>query len=285
MPHSAATAPLKPLLFALHDSLMLLAPRGWNHVELKVVPQGRLLRLAEVQTKGQGSAEPRPMPQLGVDAQGEAFRLSEGLSELVDLLKARGKVWDPGTIEVARQEGCADWRLKQADGSLLWFMRLDAPALGGLLITDEMLDAVSGTERAFEALQRQLEEALGSVNGFAYEASTGQLTIDRVDRPSVTVAAQLVGRYGEEDFSWTWGWVSAEHRPGTSDRVHRVCAPETPGPGLSALWRDQFQCDEGFAWALAGHVAVAMGARGLFRAEVEEREETLVFALMERITP
>lgn len=281
MPHSAAAAPLKPLLFALHDSVMLLAPRGWSTVELKVVPQGRLLRLAEVQTTGQGALEPRPMPELGVDTKGEAFRLSEGLSELVELLRARGKPWTPGTIEVARQEGCADWRLKQPDGSLLWFSRLEAQELAALLITDELFDATGGSERAFAALQEQLEKRLEGVSGFSYEAATAILTLEWRDGAQASVPAQLVGRYGEEDYSWSWGWVSAEHRPGTSDRVRRVCSPDAPVPGLSAFWRDQFQCDEGFAWALAGHVAVALGARGLFRGEVEAQDEALVFAVME----
>jgi hypothetical protein len=279
---NAASAPLKPLLFALQDSVMLLAPRGWTTVELKVVPSGRLLRLAEVQTKGQGATEPKPMPELGVDSQSEAFRLSEGLSELVELLRARGKVWTPGTIEVDRQSGAADWRLKQPDGSLLWFSRLEAQDLSGLLITDALLDAVSGTERAFLALQGQLEARLEGVTGFTYDAATAQLSLEYGDGRKAVVPAQLVGRYGEEDYSWTWGWVSGEHRPHSSDRVRRICSPDAPAEGLSAFWRDQFQCDEGFSWALSGHVAVALGARGLFRGEVEERDEALVFALMEQ---
>lgn len=280
MPHTAASAPLKPLLFALHDSVMALAPRGWTEVELKLVPHGRMLRLTDVETKGHG-LEPKPMPDLGVDGQAEAFRLSEGLTELAELLKARAKPWTPGCVRVKREGGFADWQLLQADGSVAWFARLEAADLAHLLVSDELLDAVAGTEKAFAALQARLEPHVSNVTGFAYDSATGLLRIEREGGSVREVPALFVGRYGEEDFTWAWGWSGAEVPPPSTAAVHRVCAPGARTPGLTALWRPFFQCDEGFAWALATHVAVAVGARGLFRAEVPDKDEVLVFAPME----
>jgi acyl transferase domain-containing protein len=55
----------------------------------------------------------------------------------------------------------------------------------------------------------------------------------------------------------------------------------TAGGGAAAFWRPHFHCDEGFAWALAGHVAVSIAARGLFRAHPPEGEGALFFAVLE----
>ena len=65
------------------------------------------------------------------------------------------------------------------------------------------------------------------------------------------------------------------------DRMTVDTLPDLKPDGLAAFWRPHFHCDEGFSWALAGHVAVSIGARGLFRAQPPDAEGALFFALME----
>ncbi len=272
----ASSDPIKPLLYALQDSVMLLLPMGWTTVRLTLVPHGRMLRLAETEVKGDGAKEPERPPDLGVDVHAEAFRLSEGLTELVERLREKGKDWSPGVVELSRAAGACDWKLVRADGSVAWFTRLEPKELDALLVSDAMLKAVRGTERAFSSLQASLEASLGRVEGFSYSAADGALRIDREGRGHVHVFAELVGRYDLEHFTWTWSWADRSSR---SVRVWRVCAPEAQTPGLAAFWRDGFHCDEPFAFALAGHVAVSLGASGLFRAEVPDAKEVLLFAL------
>jgi hypothetical protein len=49
---------------------------------------------------------------------------------------------------------------------------------------------------------------------------------------------------------------------------------------MSAFWRPHFHCDEGFAWALAGHLCVSIGARGLLRAPEGAHESVSVYAVL-----
>ena len=70
------------------------------------------------------------------------------------------------------------------------------------------------------------------------------------------------------------------------ERARRVVTPTHPiwrdtGDVLSALWRDHFHCDEGFAWAIAAHVAVSIGARGLYRGEEPGQPVVVLYAVMD----
>lgn len=265
-----------PLLFALQDSLMLLAPRGWSRVELGF-ENGQL---ASLETKGEGAKEPKPRPQLHVDPREEAQRFNEALSDLSVELKDR---WKPGRVTIERTPaGFADWKFLKDDGAVAWFSRLEKHELDSLLITDALFDAVEGTERAFHDLQGQLQQRLGRVTGFAFDPAAGVLRLDRPNgqRPH-ELRAEVVGSYLPDLFTWLWSWGDEKAHPASTSGVKRVCAPEAKGEGMAAFWRDHFHCDEGFAWALSGHVAVSLGARGLFRAQPPEAEGALFFAILE----
>ncbi|MFO0597763.1 MAG: hypothetical protein U0228_20845 [Myxococcaceae bacterium] len=265
----------RPLLFALQDSLMLLAPRGWTQVELELstAPQ---LRVTGLSTKGEGAKAPKPKPQLAVDAREEAARLSEALAELQPHLSG----WVPGKVLVERKGGFVDWKFLRADGGVASFTRLESHELDSLLITDALFDALEGTERAFHDLQGQLQQRLGRVRGFGFDAKAGVLKLER-DAGAIELDAEVVGSYLPEVFTWAWGWADEGADPASTVKTRGVCAPDVKPPGLAALWRGHFHCDEGFAWALAGHVAVSIGARGLFRAQPPGAEGALFFAILE----
>lgn len=257
---------------------MLLAPPGWTQVELEIAVTARGLQIASLQSKGDGAKEPRPAPQLMGDPREEAIRFGEALTELQRQLKGK---WQPGSVRVERaSEAFVDWKLLGPSGAVAWFGRLERGELNTLLITDPLFDALRGTERAFHELQGQLQRRLTRVTGFAFDATHGVLRLDRPTGP-LELPAQLVGSYLPDVFTWVWGWSEEGPDSLSTDRVKRVCQPDLKPDGLSALWRPNFHCDESFAWALSGHVAVSVGARGLFRAQPPEAEGALFFAILE----
>jgi hypothetical protein len=206
------------------------------------------------------------------------LRLAEGLTELRAQLQGR---WAPGAATVQRLPGGAvDWRLTQADGKVAWFTRLEPDDLHALLVSDELLDLVTGTSRAFEVLQAQLGERLGPVSGFAFDTGSCRLRLER-PRGQVDLAAQVLGAYLPEPFTWVWGWSDPQASEAATAAVRRVCAPDEVQDGLSALWRPSYHCDEGFAWTVAGSVAVSVGARGLFRGLLPDGSGAVFFAVME----
>ncbi len=268
----------RPLLFALQDSLMLLAPRGWSRIELSILTTPQGLRLDTLETKGEGVKEPKRKPQLHFDPREEAMRFNEALTELAQHLGPR---WTPGKVSIERpQPAFTDWKFIKPDGSVGWFTRLERAETEVLLITDALYDAIEGTERAFHDLQGQLQQRLGRITGFAFDPVAGVLRLDR-HKGFVELRAELVGSYLPDVFTWVWSWSDEKASEKATANVRRICQPDLKPDGLAAFWRPHFHCDEGFAWALSGHVAVSLGARGLFRAQPPEADGALFFAILE----
>lgn len=272
---------LTPLVQTIHDSLMVLAPGGWTQLELRFASTPDGLRLSELNARGDGAKTPRPKPDLHIDPKLEAVRLSEGVSELQQLLAQQKKAtWTPGAITVTRTPDFADYKLLEADGRTAWFTRLQKEHLDSLLMTDALFEMMEGTQRAFHDLQARLEARLRQTVGFAFEPQLSSLSLQQKDGAPLEVPALVIGQYYPDAFTWTWGWAHEDANPHTVERVRRICAPDVTQPGLSALWRSQFHCDEGFAWTLAGSIVISLGGRGLFRAELPESEGVVFFALM-----
>ena len=139
---------------------------------------------------------------------------------------------------------------------------------------------MTGTSRAFEDLEAQLGERLGTVQSFAFDRDALTLRLDRPQGP-VALPAQLVGAYLGEGYTWVWSWSDEDAPRGAVEHVRRVCAPQAKPAGLSALWRPSYHCDEGFAWTVAGSVAVSVGSRGLFRGPLPDGTGAAFFAIMQ----
>jgi hypothetical protein len=276
---------LNGIVCSLTDSTMAIAPRGWIELELSLASTARGLKLAEVKAQGGGGKEPRPKPELGFEPQLEAARLSEGLTELSHLLTHAGKTWKGGKVQLTRGTGALDWKFFDAEGKQAWFTRLDQGTVDSLLVTDALFDAVSGTERAFRQLQSQTEARIGETIAHGFDPETSQVTLLREGCPPAVVPAQVIGFYYPEAFNWQWSWSNESVPPNACEHVHRVCAPEAKQAGLSALWRAQFHCDEAFIWGVAGHLAVSIGARGIFRAELKSQQGVMLLALMGDVPP
>ncbi len=270
----------KSIVYALHDSVMVLAPPGWAELELTFAPGPHGLRLDALQTKGTGSNTPPPRPNLRIEPRDEAQRFSDAFSDLVSTLSAQGKQWQPGLLKIMRTPDFCDFKLLKPDGTAAWFDRLTRVELDELLITDALLDALSGTERAFDDLQQRLEHHLEHATAFDFDDRDTSLVLTMTDGTKERFAVQVVGQYLTEAFTWSWAWANAEPKEPSCALVRRVCAPDHEPKGLSALWRPHFHCDEGFAWSLASHVVVSIGARGLYRGELPDGSGVILFALM-----
>ncbi|MCC6334030.1 MAG: hypothetical protein IT380_08590 [Myxococcales bacterium] len=277
----ADSSTLTAIVCSLQDSVMLLAPRGWTTLELRFAHTAHGPRLEELETKGQGSTQPKARPELHVEQRHEVQRINEGVAELTALLAQAGKRWAPGSIRVERPKpDFVDWKLVGDEGQVIWFTRLGKDELDELIVTDELFDVLLGTEQAFGVLQGQVEAALGPVTGFAYDARAGVLKLER-PAGAVELHADVVGQYHPKDFTWVWGWSDEATPRAVVERFARLCAPDVQQEGLSAFWRPGLHCDEGFAWAVAGSAVVSTGARGLFRAEVKGHDAAIFFALRE----
>ena len=271
---------LKALTSALHDSLMVVAPPGWTEVDLEIVTSPEGLRVHALSAKGNGANQPPPRAPLNIEPREEAIRLGEGLTELTRILASHGKGWDGGKVQVVRGKDFTDWKLLLPDGSVRWFTRLLQSELDALVFTDDLFDLLRGTERAFHSLQGAFAQKLGTTTGHDYREEDQLLSFTGTNGV-VRAHAQLIGSYTRENFLWVWGWAVEELAAECCEKVKHVCAPATQQAGLSALWRDHFHCDEGFAWALAAHVTVAIGARGLVRAETAGLPVVVLYAVME----
>lgn len=256
----------------------MLAPRGWAKVTLhfQAAPEG--LRLTELTSEGTGAKQPQKKFPWPIDAEQEALRLGEAMGDVAAQLAPR---WSGGRVVVERpSEEWVDWKLLRADGSVAWFTRLSRGEVGALLVTDALMNAIEGTEAAFAHLQSQLAPRLGEVRDFAFDAQAGVLRLRR-SSGAVEVRAQLLGTYLTDSFTWVWGWSEEDAASAGTALVRRFCQPELQAEGLAALWRPHFYQDEACVWAVASHVAVGIGARGLFRAEPPGENGALLFAPME----
>lgn len=271
-----------PLLSELQDSLMVLAPRGWVRAELSLAATPEGLRLTSLQSKGEGARAPLPKPQLNIDPQHEAMRLSEGLTELATVLLEIDKRFEGGLAVIERGEDFVEWQLLRPDGKApLWLHRLDAKALEPLLFTEPLFDALAGTEQAFAALQERLEARVGVTRGHFFDPVAQTLRLDRELGGPATVPAVPLGVWDLDAYSYSWSWAEDAPRSERLEQLRRICAPDAKPAGLSALWREHFHCDEGFAWALAAHLCVAIGGRGLYRAWEAKPRQAIFYALLE----
>lgn len=271
----------KEVLFALYDSLMVLAPRGWRRAELVFAPSQAGLRLAELSAKGDGSSQPTKPPQLNIQARDEALRLSQAFGELHEQLRAGGRDVARATRLLAeRGDGFSDVRLLDSEGKLVWFSRLKEAELEVLLMTDPLFEMLEGTQAAFHQLQGGLEARLSTAGAFAFDPDASMLRLELGANRQVELEATLLGQYVLDDFTWVWSWSQAPEDDQRLAKLRRICTVDERAPGLSALWRPYFHCDEGFAWALASSVCVSLGARGLYRARAPDGSAALFFAPM-----
>ena len=225
--------PVKAIAYSLHDSLMVLAPKGWSNLELEMVQSQRGLRLASMSIRGEGRATAPRMPALGIDKEHEALRVGEAVEELALHLSHEGKSWSGGTMRVNRGPTHTDFSLLH-EGRPAFMTRLLESETNQLIITDPLLDALLGTEAAFHDVQKSVS-------------------------PEMPGPRLELGLYDRQSFIFHWNHPN----PTVGKATQATVRP----PGLSAFWRTQLACDEGFAWALCGHIAMVCNARGLLRDE------------------
>jgi hypothetical protein len=215
---------------------MVLAPKGWSHLELEMVQSQRGLRLASMSIRGEGRATAPRMPALGIDREHEALRVGEAVEELAHHLSHQGKHWSGGIMRVNRGLSHTDFSLIHEDRPM-FMTRLLESETDQLIVTDALLDALLGTEAAFHEVQKSVS----------------------LEMPG---PRRELGMYDRQNFIFHWNHAEPS--------VARATQAAVRPPGMSAFWRPQLACDEGFAWALCGHIAMVSNARGLLRDETSQ---------------
>lgn len=259
-------AAIESTLAAATDSLMVLAPRGWVFATANFTSHNHQWVLASIDARGAGGGEPRAKPQLNISVDAEAHRFAQAMNDVWNELglAPEGKL----AATWGRSSGELVVELKASTRASPYHYVLADELVAALLVTDELYDALSGTERAATRLQEEWEARVNA-GGNALcdierlEVSVGDATASKSSEGRW--GAYVVGTYDTQQYVWHWGWAHADFPAMATQRVRTVCAPDRPARGLSALWRPHYFCDEGFAWAVAAHVAVAAGASPLIR--------------------
>ncbi len=267
------------IVCAIHDSVMVLAPRGFQKVTLRFVGETPL-RLEALETAGEGSDAPKDKPNLRIDLTAEAFRLGEGVTVLRDVLASAGKQWHGTRAELVREASFTDFRLFQNDNSLCSFIRISNDLRQSLLMTGPLFDLLDDAAKPFERMQKQFEADMPKARDFAYDAEAGILQLKTPAGQSIAFEAQVLGQFLRGDAVWSWGWADVAASSVSVALVERVCAPSQMASGLAAMWRPHYQCDEGFIFTLCGSVCVALGAKGLFYMPVADGSAAVFFAVM-----
>ncbi len=253
------THPLGPLLFPILDALMLLASRGWLRADIQLQRIGGKLQMSELATAGDGTAVAPGRAPFRIDPQEEADRLAEGVEELCDTLDL---AQTPAVLTFLRvREGDVAIRFVDANGTELWKESVEKAQAEALLVTDQILDMVAASEHAFEALQTAFRLEAGLVDGYTWDGSSLVLS-SNADSPRVFPARKL-GDFDLFEHRWHWAWAE---RRSSDDPLYRACDVQRTPPGLSALWRPAYHCDEGFIQGISSALVLTLGARGLFRA-------------------
>jgi hypothetical protein len=265
---------------AIHDSVMVLAPRGFQKVTLRFVGETQL-RLDALETAGEGSDAPKTKPNLRIDQTAEAFRLGEGVTVLKDVLAGAGKHWHGQRAELVRETSFTDLRLFQNDNALCSFIRISDDVRQSLLMTEPLFELLDDAAKPFDRLQKQFEADLPTARAFAYDAEAGVLQVKTATGQTLNFEALVLGQFLRGDAVWSWAWADGAASSVSVASVERVCAPAKMAPGLAALWRPHYQCDEGFIFTLCGSVCVALAAKGLFYMPVADGSAAVFFAVLQ----
>lgn len=168
------------LALEIHDAVMLLAPRGWRRVQLKLErgPDG-LPRAIQLTTSLANEATgAQRKPDLGVDTGAWFGNLNEALRDVTRAAAEAGVTWDGDGVAVSR-EGLDDSRLEllDADAAVARTVRIDHGVMEQLVFTDALFDAVLESAAASEAGQAALRDEMMGHDEWNYDAATCELKL------------------------------------------------------------------------------------------------------------
>ncbi len=266
---------LAPLALEIHDAMMVLAPRGWHRVGLKLertrdgLPRVIALETSLAPTVG-GSSDPSssaPKPDLGLDVAGFFGGLNEALGDVAHAMRARDVAWSGDAVAVVRT-GRDDTRLEicDADGRAVFTVALDAGVRASTLFTDELFECLDARLPEAQTRQDRLGDEISGHDEWTYDQSHEQLALTKGNLPWRTYRAQIVGTFSFESETWLWAWANESVSIDPDSAAARLRAWAEREPGLGVFLRPTFPCDEPFVARIVLTACDVLGARGMFAA-------------------
>jgi hypothetical protein len=192
--------------------------------------------------------------------------MSAAFTELLQRLRGEAVPWDGTRATVARPG--AD-RLAVAllnhDGRSATSIDVQREYLDALFLSEAFVGALADAEPIIAERQSKLGARIAGSTGWGYRQPERRATFEFEGRPSLDVAAQLLGTWNISDETWLWGWANSSVEPGCTELVERSIRPEQHQPGFAVFWRERFPCEESFAARVALLAGVRIGATAVFR--------------------
>ncbi len=265
---SVSSPELLGLSCEIADTLNLLAPRGWNTVQLALDNRGGQLRVVSVDAKLSGA--PGPKPELGMDAPARLMGMSAAFTDVLHQLHHDGVNWSGTRAQVSRPR--ADHlvvTLLNDDGRPASSWTVTSEYLEALFLSEPFLDALAAAESEISRRHAELAARIQGTTSWTYAQPERLLSFAFADRAPLQVPAQILGTWTQDEESWLWGWANTSIEPACTDRVEAALQPDAHEPGFAVFWREKYPCEDGFAGQVAALAAHRMGARGVYRGRAQ----------------
>lgn len=267
------------LLLELMDLLVLAFPEPLQTARVVFTRSDDGTRPALTDLSGVALPGAPKRPDLG---HGDAFVLDALNAVLIELHAAIGRdaglVVADGRLDVERDvDDGSTWvylvekGATPADDRVRMKRRFDQSELGWLYFTVPLFAQLAGTEERERAQKRALDAELARYAKFAIDMEQGTITFTAADGAATTRTFQLLGSWSEETRRFLWGHANDQIPPALKEGVERKRRACTE-LGLRAFTEPDVGCPEPMADRLARHVAVWMGAQGVYRAPFKSRD-------------
>lgn len=247
------------------DTLEVVSP-GWKTVTVRFEMADGEHRIAELETTALSpSAHQLTVRNFRLDpgewlASGSAAfeRLRNGLLE-------NGLRWN-GLVAQCEREELKGGRVTLLDEN-------ERPAIeipicqslaNGQLLNAELFRRFAESRAEWEQQQVAIDKALAGLQSWRYDRDQTELVFNFQDGRSSAIRTQVLGSYSPIIRTWCWSWANRSHAPSDHQLVS-MCAHTAAGrPGLGALWRGGFFCDNHFGYMISLLATSEMGGFGIF---------------------
>lgn len=245
----------------LVDGCTVVAPRGWQGIELELATAPTRVNTLSAEPDGEPHAK-----RLGLD-EAEYFAIINGaLGELAEMGIELGprlqltRTPDAVTVSSGEKECIA----------------LDPSITQKLVFTDTLLDTLYAARPSLRDRHAQGVEVLRGHDGWQYSLEERALKLTRGDLPWRTLRAEPIGMLDREAGTFNWSSIDRTLPEQAVAKVTETKRRLGEQPGLSAFAYDWLPCDEGLAISLSAFLAKEAGSTGHYAASLEN--QALFFA-------
>jgi hypothetical protein len=259
------------LLLELIDLVALAFPSPLARFEVRVVPNEDGVSPALENLSGVARPDTAARPDLGHSDDAVLDAINALVGELGEATLAgggvkvlRGRI----VVEDVADGGKLAQLFDDSDPTLdplVMSRRFDASELRWLFFTPELCAALARTADTENRQERQVREALLGMKRFDIDMKKARITFSGDPRPAQPWGFELIGSFLDDDKRFLWGWANEAVDEGVVvalNAFRRSCT----GPGLRVFTDADFAGPERMFDRLARHVAVAIGAFGVYRA-------------------